>query len=264
MSYQANFSLTEEPVILSINEVMADNLKTVITDYGKTPDWVEIYNPNDFDVDLGGLYLTDNLLIPDKFQIPDNQPIHTIVPAKGFLVFIADGQRLYHSGYVNLQFSSLGEEVGLYQKINDSYFLIDSLLYPPLGTDMSFGRFPDGEDEWYTFEKTPTPGTSNKINNQEVPDQGLYLIQNYPNPFTGQTTIPFGVMNEEPSNVQISIRNLQGNLMKELTFRDYEKGEYEITWDGTDASGKTVASGVYLVVLRSGFYADVRKMIFIR
>ena len=260
--YTARFIESDQPASLSLNEVMADNNTKLITPYGRTPEWFEIYNPNDYAIDVGGLYVTDNLLNPDKYRIPANQPVFTNIAPKGFITLIADGNRLYNAGYADIQLSSEGEELALYQKINAEYRLIDSIFYPYLSTDVSFGRYPDGEDEWFLFTKSPTPGRANKINNQEIPDLPVFLMQNYPNPFNDQTTIVFG--NREDATIRIEIRDLQGNLINTITDRVWPAGQHEVIWKGDKNSGGIVNSGLYLIVLRSGFYAKVVKSIFIQ
>ena len=54
-----------------INELMADNISTIADDNSDYDDWVELYNDTDKDIDLGGMYLTDNLLNPTKWQFPN-------------------------------------------------------------------------------------------------------------------------------------------------------------------------------------------------
>src|SRR6185436_11984822 len=46
-------------------------------------DWIELFNPNAFDVDLGGWFLSDDGGVPTKFRIPPG----TIIPAGGYRVF---------------------------------------------------------------------------------------------------------------------------------------------------------------------------------
>ena len=53
---------------------------------GDFPDWIEVYNPGPDLLDLGGLYLTDDLNDPTQFRIPDN----TFISAGGFILFWAD------------------------------------------------------------------------------------------------------------------------------------------------------------------------------
>jgi hypothetical protein len=54
-------------------------------------DWVEIYNEGDEAIDIGGMYLTDDLEEPTKWKIPDNFPWETTIGPKGYLLVWADG-----------------------------------------------------------------------------------------------------------------------------------------------------------------------------
>ena len=54
---------------LFINEFMADNDTIVADEYGEYDDWLEIYNAGLTSVDLGGMYLTDDLSEPTKWMI---------------------------------------------------------------------------------------------------------------------------------------------------------------------------------------------------
>ncbi len=260
--YTASFARSTESVLVKINEVMSDNQTTLTTEYGKTPDWIEIFNPNEFDIDLGGLYITDNLLVPDKFQISTQNPEMTTVPAKGFKLFIADGSRLFNAKYVDIQLSTRGEEVGLYEKVDGGFNLIDSLIFPPLMPDASFGRYPDGEDAWFLFSQLPTPGATNKRSDQIIPDRQVVLLQNYPNPFKDATNIMFNLKDEV--HIRIEILDLLGHPVRQVTNRTWGPGLHTIEWNAKNDFGANVQPGVYLIVLYSGFYSQTNKMILLR
>jgi hypothetical protein len=55
---------------LFINEFMAENKTNVTDEFGEHDDWIEIYNAGPAPVDLGGMYLTDDLSNPTKWMIP--------------------------------------------------------------------------------------------------------------------------------------------------------------------------------------------------
>lgn len=141
---------------LFINEFMASNVTAVpeIVDYDDYPDWVEIYNASSSSIDMSGYFITDDLNNPIKWQIPDG----AIIRAKGFLIFFADGNNDYPHGdikYYHMPFalSKSGEEIGLY---SPEQVLIDSITYNSQITDVSYGRKPDGGNEWFYFgESTP-------------------------------------------------------------------------------------------------------------
>ena len=140
---------------LYINEFLASNSTTnVDSDFSAFSDWIEIYNAEDFDVDLSGYFLTDDLTNPEKWQIPQGVQI----PPKSYLVFWADKEDIADSClHTNFKISAGGEEIGLYSKTGG---LIDSKTFGGQATDVSCGRKPDGNSGWLYFSQ-PTPGTAN-------------------------------------------------------------------------------------------------------
>lgn len=75
-----------------------------------------------------------------------------------------------------------------------------------------------------------------------VPEVGF--IKNYPNPFNSYTTFAFGVT--EKSDVTLSIYNMQGQLIRVLYSGSINPGSMSVDWDGTDASGNKMTSGIYI------------------
>ncbi|MEL6943877.1 MAG: lamin tail domain-containing protein, partial [Bacteroidota bacterium] len=71
-----------------INEYSASNLNQFKDSFGKTEDWIELYNASERAENIGGWYLSDKENSPDKWEIPEG----TMIPAKGFLVFLCSGR----------------------------------------------------------------------------------------------------------------------------------------------------------------------------
>ncbi|MBD3288770.1 PKD domain-containing protein, partial [candidate division KSB1 bacterium] len=69
------------------------------------------------------------------------------------------------------------------------------------------------------------------------------LHQNFPNPFNPETTIKYQL--PEPSDVKLEVYNIRGQLIRTLINGSQSMGEHQIVWNGTDAHGATVVSGVY-------------------
>jgi hypothetical protein len=138
---------------LLINEVLAANVSTIVDpDYGTFADWIEIFNPTDEAVDLGGFTLTDDIRDPVRWSIPTG----TVVPAGGYILLWADGRDDgLHSSF---SLSRDGEEVALY---NPDGLLVDMVRFGDQAADVSYGRSTDGAPEWAFFQQ-PTPGRMNK------------------------------------------------------------------------------------------------------
>ena len=88
------------------------------------------------------------------------------------------------------------------------------------------------------------------------------LDPNYPNPFNSSTTIRYRLA--EPGRVRLEIFDIQGQKVKMLADSYAGAGVYQVEWDGTDASGKPVATGVYLARLQKGTASLVHKMLLLK
>jgi hypothetical protein len=172
---------TGEPGSLRINEILAGNPGTFLDEYGQADDWIELYNSGDLAIDLAGLYFTDTLGIPGKWQIPAGDPLLTTVDGMGYVVLWADGEPAQGPLHLDFKLSREGEEIGIFRRNGDSFTLIDSLRYGPLGTGISLARVPDGTGPWQAFV-TQTPGSPNFISGvpARVTDQDGIVI--FPNP----------------------------------------------------------------------------------
>ncbi len=86
------------------------------------------------------------------------------------------------------------------------------------------------------------------------------LGANYPNPFNPGTTIPVSVA-AGIGDVDLTIYNVLGQLVRQIWNGPLAAGEHRLTWDGRDAEGQAVAAGVYLVRLHQSEQTRIRKMV---
>ena len=85
------------------------------------------------------------------------------------------------------------------------------------------------------------------------------LYQNYPNPFNPSTTIRFSL--PLSSKITLKIYDMLGNEVATLlSDKQYSKGSYNVTWDGTNNYGQKVASGNYIYQLKFGNFTKSMKM----
>lgn len=152
------FEVGYVPPVLFINEFLASNDACCTDEKGDYDDWIEIYNPGTKDIDIGGMYITDDLTDLTIWQIPATHPDSTTIPAGGYLVLWADKEPEQGILHVNVKLGSSGEQIAL--TAPNGTAVIDSLTYEAQTTDISYGRQPDGSNTWGTFT-TPTPGASN-------------------------------------------------------------------------------------------------------
>ena len=93
------------------------------------------------------------------------------------------------------------------------------------------------------------------------------LLPNYPNPFNPETWIPYRLA--EPTAVSISIYSIDGHLVRTLALGHQPVGIYESRsraayWDGKNALGESVASGLYFYTLTTGDFTATRKMLILQ
>ncbi len=143
---------------LYINEVLASNATSAKDPQGDYDDWIEIYNAGTQAVDCGGMYLTDDLEEPRKWQIPTDNPSLTTLPSGGHLLIWADNDVDDSGLHASFGLSAAGDEVALFDV--DGVTLIDEVGFDPQQADISLGRLPDGGDAWQLFSP-PTPGAAN-------------------------------------------------------------------------------------------------------
>jgi hypothetical protein len=146
--------VVEVPEHLYINEFMANNDAAVAGPNDDYPDWIELYNSGTESVDLSGIYLTDTLGNPTKWQFPDN----TVIEAGGFLLIWADNASSSDGLHASFGLNASGEAVGLFAADGDSE--IDSVVFDAQLSDVAYGRLPDGTANWTYL--TPTPGLQNE------------------------------------------------------------------------------------------------------
>ena len=90
------------------------------------------------------------------------------------------------------------------------------------------------------------------------------LLVNFPNPFNPETWIPYQL--SKPAEVTITIYAVDGQVVRTLTLGHQVAGMYQSRsraayWDGKNAFGEPVASGVYFYTLTAGDFAATRKML---
>ena len=90
----------------------------------------------------------------------------------------------------------------------------------------------------------------------------MVLRQNKPNPFNPTTTISFAIPNR--TQVSLKIYDIAGREVRTLVNDVMEKDNYDVTWQGRDNNGHSVASGVYFYRLNAGKETATKKMVLLR
>ncbi len=140
----ANSNETPGGVIVLMNEAYSRGVV-------ENPDWIEIYNDSDVEVDISGFKIYDSG--GQSGTKPKKEfPAGTIIPSKGFYVIVVDDDDASGFGL-----SSGGDEVW-FEQVDGT--VIDHVVIPAMSETQSYGRKPDGTDSWQLLE-TITRGTSN-------------------------------------------------------------------------------------------------------
>jgi len=162
---------------------------------------------------------------------------------------------------LELHFTAGGITPGDYTTVKT--LCIDSGFYPPAG---SFIFVPESGPQIipaYTGGCFPT-----KISGSAVGESALNvphtfsLSQNRPNPFNPTTVIDYSLARK--SQVDISVFNILGQEVAVLVSAELDAGPHQVVWDGRDANGQQVSSGVYFYKMVTDEFVQTRKMALMR
>ena len=126
------------------------------------------------------------------------------------------------------------------------------------------------ESQTLSFKVTPedlaNAVLSVRINDIGQPTQNL-LLQNYPNPFNPETWIPYQLA--EDASVSVSIYDTTGKLVRTLSLGYqsagfYNSREHAAYWDGRNALGERVASGIYFYQLTTPSFQQTRRLVILK
>ena len=108
----------------------------------------------------------------------------------------------------------------------------------------------------HNYEILVSDGNSiDLIDNVMLPQN--YYLTNYPNPFNSMTNISFQI--SESENVNISIYNMNGQLIETIVNEEMNPGSYSVSWNA-----KNVSSDLYFYKLTTGNKTGTNKMILIK
>jgi phosphatidylserine/phosphatidylglycerophosphate/cardiolipin synthase-like enzyme len=149
-SQQCSYASSDSQVQLVINEFLADPGSDWNDDgyIDSDDEWIELYNPGDTIVNIGG-WKIDDVLGPTGSSDPYSIPLGPAVPPLGFLV-------LYGSE-TGILLNNNGDNVTL---LDEEYTIVDIQSYSSSANDTARGRFPDGTETWEGF-LLPTPDSKN-------------------------------------------------------------------------------------------------------
>ncbi|MBN2412220.1 S8 family serine peptidase [candidate division KSB1 bacterium] len=188
--------------------------------------------------------LTRGTLCAEKWSVKINQPTENSIEING------TGESLEGSGsLVLIPFKVVGKK-GDKSKLHFSEFIFKG-TEKEYDTILINGSFKVGET-FLEDEKTEI-----KENERPVPAR-FALLNNYPNPFNPETRIRYELA--KISHVTLTVYNILGQKVVTLVDQNQHAGYYTTRWNGKDAYGLPVASGIYLYQLKTDHFVDVKKM----
>ncbi len=165
--YDAGYQLFpryKEDILVSYPTLFINELSSVqdslIADPadGDFDDWIEILNPNSDTVDLANYYLSDG---SNSYRLPAGGSETMIAPGGHLLIWADDSVQ---NGNNHLDFTLAAS--GSVHLIRPDSSMGDSITYPSLGNNESYGRQPDGSFTWVVYDGSdgePTPGDTNAL-----------------------------------------------------------------------------------------------------
>ena len=227
--------------------------------------WIEIQNVTDGELDASDLVLCDFPDYPNVRGLTALGGSSMIIPAGGFFV----------AAWPNLDQDNGGDsEVAIYKVDTDNFgqanLLLDYMEYGSTGHTRAgvaaeAGAWPAGEfvpapaagttlqlidsstpgaASWAALAPTPNAanGMATSVEEAETPADFM-LHSNFPNPFNPTTTISYDL--SRAGQVALDVYDMLGQKVASLFEGGQAAGNYSYAWDGRDARGDVVSSGVY-------------------
>lgn len=206
-----------------INEVMPSNSAYMADNFGDFDDWLELYNPNDFAVNLSNWTVQRDTI---EWKIPGG----TIIPANGYKLLWNDNELYQGVDHTSFKLPNSTQTVYLYSPTGG---LVDFLIYPETITDNSFGRYPNGSSTFSAFTY-PTPRQNNDIS--AVTENQTEQLIVYPNPTTGMVLINI--------STNYNLFSLDGKLVKS----GFANNQIDLS---------SIENGTYILVTESGLNSKI-------
>ena len=136
---------------LIINEVMSKNTNSFIDNNGDYSDWIELYNDNNFDINLKGYHLSDDEYETNIWSFPE-----ITIKSKSYLIIFASGKNrcIDNECHTNFKLSNSGEVITL---TDDTGTIISKISYKGSKNDTSYGY----NGRKYVYYEKGTPGKKN-------------------------------------------------------------------------------------------------------
>ena len=173
---------------------------------------------------------------------------------------------------VRLRYELMGREPGevlrLYRsdRQNGGWTVIAEDLQPVGAESYQFvdNHVTAGATYYYLLESRLETGEVTELHRgvAVVPAREMVLEQNHPNPFNPTTSIRLYL--PARTDVELNVYDVTGALVRRLASGTFDSGSHVVDWDGTDAVGRPVASGVYIYRVIADHHSISRKMMLLK
>lgn len=216
-----------------INEILSSNTADATDEAGDHEDWVELYNNNDFEVDLSGFYLSDDTTDLDKWQFPTG----SVIPGGGYMIVWADNEAAEGPLHAAWKISVSGESVTL---SDASMNVVDQVIFGAQQVDMGYARVPNGTGDFVIQSSTFNMNNESLATTSFTKSEAFSI---YPNPASDPVNI---VVNSELVGKKATLYNLMGQKVYETELSTQ-----------TQISTGSFSKGIYLVKIGN----DSKKLI---
>ena len=183
---------------LRVNEVSAANT-IYVNEWFKHNDWFELYNTTDTDLDIAGLYISDDEDNPLKYQIPaNNGVISTVIPAGGHRIVWADELDPVTQLHTNFKLKNDDDQMVLicssdefvannatfFKKHPEMKSFADGITYVTHRGDQTVGRYPDGGTSFYKMYRPTIEQPNTKTSADAYLGEDIGLTNPEDNEFT--------------------------------------------------------------------------------
>jgi hypothetical protein len=110
--------------------------------------------------------------------------------------------------------------------------------------------------------EVPLPITHETSEPVEVQAAPFEVMGNFPNPFNPETVMKFNL--PQAAHVSLKVYNILGQVVNTLVDEPLDAGSHSVRWDGKNAQGRDVASGVYFYRISAGGFESIEKMTLLR
>lgn len=221
---------------VTINELMARNVRTVRDPSGEYDDWIELCNNSSSPISLDGFLLTDDTLNIVKWEFPD-----VTIPPHGYLIVWADGDTWQPGLHANFRLNDDGDALVLSDPDGRP---VDRVVFGPQNADISFGRYPDGVGTFRMMNPSWRSANDSGVALVEPESRPSFcrLEGACPNPFVGSTVVSYSL--SVPGWVSLRAYDGSGRLIGSLVEADRPAGRHYVQFSVAE---NRAAAGVYFV-----------------